>query len=88
MKLTIEAKHSSIKAIEHIFPVKKEFKIEEPKVEQVNRILRNIDSKKAKGPNQIPLKLSRCLQILSTFFIWQTWLIATQREINFLTQQK
>ena len=64
MKLTIEAKHSSIKAIENIFPGKKEFK-----VEQVNRILRNTDSKKAKGPNQIPLKLSRCLQILSTFFI-------------------
>ena len=35
--------HPSIKAIQDTFPVKKQFKIEEAKVEQVNKILRNIN---------------------------------------------
>ena len=38
--------HPSIKAIQDTFPVKKEFKIEEAKVEQINKILRNINSRK------------------------------------------
>ena len=45
--------HPSIKAIQDNFPVKKEFKIEEVKVEQVNKVLRNINSRKATGPDKI-----------------------------------
>ena len=37
--------------------MKKEFKIEEAKVEQVNKILRNINSRKATGPDKIPPKI-------------------------------
>ena len=37
--------------------MKKGFKIEEAKVEQVNKILRNISSGKATGPDKIPLKI-------------------------------
>ena len=48
---------SGIKAIQDTFPVKKEFKIEEAKVEQVNKILRNINSRKATGPDKIPPKI-------------------------------
>ena len=47
----------SIKAIQDTFPVKKEFKIEEAKVEQINKILRNINSRKATGPDKIPPKI-------------------------------
>ena len=47
----------SIKAIQDIFPVKKEFKIEEAKVEQTNNILRNINSRKATGPDKISPKI-------------------------------
>ena len=53
--------HTSIKAIEDTFPVKKEFKIEEAKVEQVNKILRNINSRKATGPDKIPPKIVKML---------------------------
>ena len=58
--------HPSIKAIQDTFPAKKQFKIEEAKVEQVNKILRNINSRKATGPKIFLRKLSRCPQILST----------------------
>ena len=37
--------------------MKKEFKIEELKVEQVNKILRNVNSGKATGPDKIPRKI-------------------------------
>ena len=49
--------HPSIKAIQDTFPVKKEFKIEEAKVEQINKILRNINSRKAARPDKIPPKI-------------------------------
>ena len=39
--------HPSIKAIQDTSPVKKKFKIEEAKVEQIFKILRNINSRKA-----------------------------------------
>ena len=45
--------------------MKKEFKIEEAKVEQVNKILRNIDSRKAAGPDKIPPKIVKILSNLS-----------------------
>ena len=35
--------HRGIRAIQDTFPVKKKFKIEEAKVEQINKILRNIN---------------------------------------------
>ena len=47
----------SIKAIRDTFPVKKKFKTEETKVEQINKILRNINSRKATGPDKIPPKI-------------------------------
>ena len=53
--------HPSIKAIQDTFPVKKEFKIEEAKVEQINKILRNINSRKATGPDKIPPKIVKIL---------------------------
>ena len=37
--------------------MKKEIKIEEAKVEQVNKVLRNINSRKATGPDKIPPKI-------------------------------
>ena len=43
--------------------MKKEFKIEEEKVQEVNKILRNIDSRKATGPDKIPPKI---VEVLST----------------------
>ena len=43
--------HPSIKSIQDTFPVKKQFKIEDAKVEQVNKILRNI------GSDKIPPKI-------------------------------
>ena len=46
--------HPSIRAVQDTFPVKKEFIIEETKVEQINKILRNINSRKATGPDKIP----------------------------------
>ena len=49
--------HPSIKSIQDTFPVKKQFKIEEAKVEQVNKILRNINSRKATGSDKIPPKI-------------------------------
>ena len=49
--------HPSIKAIQDTFLVKKEFKIKEAKVEQVNKILRNINPRKATGPDEIPPKI-------------------------------
>ena len=55
--------HPSIKALQDNFPVKKEFEIEDARVEQMNKILRNINSKKATGIIQ---KLSRCQQKFST----------------------
>ena len=47
----------SIKATQNTFPVKKEFKIEEAKIEQINKILTNINSRKATGPDNIPSKI-------------------------------
>ena len=41
--------------------MKKEFKIEEAKVEQINKILRNINSRKATGPDKIPPKIVKML---------------------------
>ena len=49
--------HPSIKAIQDTFPVKKQFKIEEAKFEQVNKILRNMNSRKATGLDKIPPKI-------------------------------
>ena len=45
--------NQKIISIQDNFPVKKEFKIEEARVEQMNKILRNINSKKATGPDKI-----------------------------------
>ena len=39
--------------------MKKQFKIEEAEVEQVNKILRNVNSRKATGPDKIPPKIVR-----------------------------
>ena len=36
--------------------MKENFKIKEAKIEQVNKILRNINSRKATGPDKIPPK--------------------------------
>ena len=47
----------SIKATQDTFPVKNEFKIEEAKIEQINKILTNINSRKATGPDNIPSKI-------------------------------
>ena len=44
--------HPSIKAIQN-----KRSKIEEAKVEQINKILRNINFRKATGPDKIPPKI-------------------------------
>ena len=41
--------------------MKKEFKIEEAKVEQVNKILRNINSRIGTGSDKIPLKIVKIL---------------------------
>ena len=51
--------HLSIKAIQDTVPVKKEFKIEEAKFDQVNKVLRNINSRKATGLDKIPPKIVR-----------------------------
>ena len=37
--------------------MKKQFKIEEARVEQVNKILRNINSRKTTGPDKLPPKI-------------------------------
>ena len=59
--------HPSIKAIQDTFPGKKEFKIEEAKIEQMNKILRNTNPRKATGRDRIPPKIVKMLsQILST----------------------
>ena len=58
--------HPSIKAIPDTFPVKNRCKIEEAKVEQVNKILRNIILEKLQDRIKFLRKLSRCWQILST----------------------
>ena len=49
--------HPSTKDIQDIFPVKKEFKIEEAKFEEINKILRIKNSRKATGPGKIPPKI-------------------------------
>ena len=49
--------HPGIKAIQGTFPVKKQFKIKEANVEQVNKILRNVNSRKVTGPEKIPPKI-------------------------------
>ena len=49
--------HLSIKAIQDTFPVKKEFEIKEAKVQQINRILKNINSRKATEPDEILPKI-------------------------------
>ena len=48
--------HPSIKAIQDTSSVKKK-KIEEAKVELINKILRNTNSRKATGPDKIPPKI-------------------------------
>ena len=53
--------HPSIKNIQGTFPVKKEFKIEEAMVEQINKTLRNINSRNATGPDKIPPKIDKML---------------------------
>ena len=78
--------HPSIKAIQDTFPVKKEFKIEEAKVEQINKILRNINSRKATGLDKIPLKIVKILADIVNSHL--TNIIATLKEMPFLTQQK
>ena len=49
--------HPSLKAIQDNLPVNKEFKIEEAKIEQIDKILRNINSRKATGPDKILPKI-------------------------------
>ena len=39
--------------------MKKEFKIKEVKIEQVNKIFRNINPRKATGPDEIPPKITK-----------------------------
>ena len=53
--------HPTIKAIQDTFALKKQFKIEEAMVEKVNKILRNINSRKAPGPDKIPPKIVKVL---------------------------
>ena len=53
--------HPSIKALQDTFPVKKESKIEEAKVQQVNKILRNTNSGKITRPDKIPLKIVKMI---------------------------
>ena len=62
-KLIIEKykNHPSIKAIQDTFTVKKQFKIEEAKVEQVNEILRYVNSREATWPDKIPPKIVKML---------------------------
>ena len=61
--------HPSIKAIQDTFPVKKEFKIEEAKVEQINKILRNINFRKATGPDKIPPKIVKMSENIIDFHL-------------------
>ena len=61
--------HPSIKAIQDTFLVKKEFKIEEAKVEQINKILRNINSRKATGPDKIPPEIVKMLANIIDFHL-------------------
>ena len=51
----------SIKALQDTFPVKKESKIEEAKVQQVNKILRDTNSGKITRPDKIPLKIVKMI---------------------------
>ena len=53
--------HPSIKALQDTFPVKKESKIEEAKVQQVNKILRDTNSGKITRPGKIPLKIVKMI---------------------------
>ena len=53
--------HPSIKALQDTFPVKKKSKIEEAKVQQVNKILRNTNSGKITRPDKIPLKIVKMI---------------------------
>ena len=53
--------HPSIKALQDTFPVKKESNIEEAKVQQVNKILRNTNSGKITRPDKIPLKIVKMI---------------------------
>ena len=53
--------HPSIKALQDTFPVKKESKIEEAKVQQVNKILRDTNSGKITRPDKIPLKIVKII---------------------------
>ena len=53
--------HPSIKALQDTFPVKKESKIEEAKVQQVNKILRDTNSGKITRPDKIPLKIVKMI---------------------------
>ena len=41
--------------------MKREFKTEEAKFEQINKVLRNINSRKATGPDKIPPKIVKIL---------------------------
>ena len=53
--------HPSIKALQDTFSVKKESNIEEAKVQQVNKILRNTNSGKITRPDKIPLKIVKMI---------------------------
>ena len=61
--------HPSIKAIKDTFPVKKEFKIDEAKVEEVNKILRNINCRKATWPDRIPPKIVKMSANITDFHL-------------------
>ena len=77
----------SIKAIRDTFPVKRKFKTEETKVEQINKILRNINSRKATGPDKIPPKIVKMSANIIDFHL--TNIINSElKKMPFQTQQK
>ena len=79
--------HTSIKAIQDTFPLKKEFKIEQAKVEQINKILRNINSREAAGPDKIPPKIVKMSANIIDFHL--TNIINSRlKKMPFQTQQK
>ena len=79
--------HPIIKAIQYTFPVKIEFKIEKAKVEQINKILRNINSRNATGPDKIPPKIVKTSANIIDSHL--TSIINSDlKEMPFQTQQK
>ena len=61
--------HPSINDIKDTFPMKKEFEMEETRIEQVNKILRNINSRKATGPDKIPPKIAKVSGNIIDFYL-------------------